>query len=110
MVDLQKSDNDSQTSEAGDANLASGTSRGRGAGGGASGQGDGRLSDGDTGTSGSRDGAVGVAAGAEHDISKTNSYRAELMITYQVWQTTELVVMMGLVMVQGQSVMVMVVG
>jgi len=62
LVDLQKSGNDSQTSKAGDANFGGGTggdgSRDTGGGN------DGHLSGRDHGNGGSRDGRVGVAAGA----------------------------------------------
>lgn len=85
------------------------TSQGRGDGGGTT-SGNGGVAGGDDGRdTGSGDGGLGavrseLASGMFFLFAGVSRVR-----TYQSWQTTSEVVMMGLVMVQGQSVMVRVV-
>jgi hypothetical protein len=78
LVDLQKSGNDSQTSKAGDANLGGGTggdgSRDTGGGN------DGHLSGRDHGNGGSRDGRVGVAAGAGESFVSRQARNSEVAL------------------------------
>jgi hypothetical protein len=99
VVDLQEESGKTEdTGSGGETSLAS-TSGGRAGGVGRGG--------GDT-ASGGRDNS-GVDAGAEKNVS--HSVRCIWnQETYQVWQTVAVAVVTGWVMVQGQSVMVRVVG
>lgn len=112
LVDLQKSGDESQTSKARETGLGGSTSGDRGGNTGGRelrlGDGDAAGRDRDGGGRKGRDG--GVVAGAVEWLATVAEMCGSYFETYQVRQMVLLVVMMGLVTVQGQSVMVMVVG